>query len=267
MTATIIAVFVISTLSLAVPLTAAATDTSKWTLQVLAPTPNQVVTTPVLPIKVVAHGYTSNSRYAGMPDNPTLGHYHEILDGRLIDLAPTTDPTRDTISLVGVIPGPHILTLVPARNDHSNIWGSAVNVPFIYAGPFLPQPGPFTFNNPPSIVITSPATSNTVRGDSFIMAVDVQNFVISGPSYGKELKDGVGHWHIFVDMPMMSKMLTMANQNSQQVYIRGIAPGVHTFYAVLVNNQHMPFMVLDPATNTMVLASGTFDTVTLNVQN
>lgn len=75
---------------------------------------------------------------------------------------------------------------------------------------------------------------------------------------------GVGHWHIFLDQVMMPNMLTMAFSNIQTVYLTGVASGVHTFYAVLVSNQHMPFMVMN-ADGTMSLAPGTFDSVTLNV--
>jgi hypothetical protein len=260
--AMIIAVFSLSIISLATPVKA--TTDSDWTLTVLSPTPNQVVTTSVLPLHVFANNYQFDSRYAGTPNLPTIGHYHEILDGRLIDMSPTTDPQHDTISMVGVVPGLHVLTIIPARNDHSMIMQNAVNVPFTYSGPFLPQPGPFTSNGPTTISIVPP-TSNVVKGNSFTLTVNVQNFFFSNPSYGKELVAGVGHWHIFVDKPMMANMLTMAFTDSQQVYLTGIAPGPHTFYAVLVSNQHMPFMVMDPVTMAMSMAAGTVAAITLNV--
>jgi hypothetical protein len=178
-------------------------------------------------------------------------------------MSPTTDPQHDTISMVGVVPGLHILTIVPARNDHSMIMTNAVMIPFYYAGPFLAQPGPFTYNSPSSISIV-PLSSNIIKGNSFALTVNVQNFFFSNPSYGKELMAGVGHWHIFLDQVMMSNMLTMAFTNTQQVYLTGVTPGVHTFYAVLVQNNHMPFMVMNPD-GTMSLAQGTFDSLTLSV--
>jgi hypothetical protein len=219
---------------------------------------------------VFANNYQFDSRYAGTPNLPTIGHYHEILDGRLIDMSPTTDPQHDTISMVGVATGPHVLTIVPARNDHSMIMQNAVNIPFIYAGPFLLQPGPFTFNNPATISIVPP-TSNIVKGNSFVLTVNIQNFVLSGESFGKELVAGVGHWHIFLappgtlSLPEMGTMLTMASTSSQKVYLTGVTPGWHTFSAVLVDNQHMPFVVTDPATMAMSLAPGTVAYITLNV--
>jgi hypothetical protein len=259
----IIAVFSLSIISLAAPVKATI-ESSDWALTVLSPTPYQVVTTSVLPLHVFANNYQFDSRYAGTPNLPTIGHYHEILDGRLIDMSPTTDPQHDTISLVGVVPGLHVLTIVPARNDHSMIMANAVMVPFYYAGSFLPQPTCTTCGGPANINIVPP-TSNIVKGNSFIITVNVQNFFFSNPSFGKELVAGVGHWHIFLDQPMMANMLTMAFTNSQQVYLTGVSSGLHTFYAVLVNNQHMPFMVMDPATMAMSLAPGTFASITLNV--
>jgi hypothetical protein len=87
------------------------------------------------------------------------------LDGRLIDMSPTADPQHDKISLVGVVPGLHGLTIVPARNDHSMIMANAVMVPFYYAGAFLPQPTCSTCNGPATINIVPP-TRNIVKGNS-----------------------------------------------------------------------------------------------------
>jgi len=257
-----IVIFALSIASLSSP---AKGDTSSngWTLTVLSPTPYQIITTSTLSLHVFSNNYQVDSRYAGTPDLPTIGHYHEILDGRLIDMSPTTDAQHDSISLVGVAFGQHVLTIVPARNDHSMIMAHAVMIPFYYEGPFIPQPTCSACGGSPTISIISP-TSGIVKGNSFSLSVNVQNFLFSNPSYGKELVAGVGHWHIFLDQVMMSNMLTMAFTNSQQVYLTGVAPGIHTFYAVLVNNQHMPFMVMDPD-GTMSLASGTFDAITLNV--
>jgi len=132
-----------------------------------------------------------------------------------------------------------------------------------YAGPFLPQPTCTTCNGSATINIVPP-TSNIVKGNSFTLTVNVENFFFSNPSYGKELVTSVGHWHIFLDQVMMPNMLTMAFTDSQQVYLTGVAPGPHTFYAVLVSNQHMPFMVMNPD-GSMGLAQGTFASITLSV--
>jgi hypothetical protein len=267
-----IVIFAFSIVTLASP---ARADTfgADWTLTVLSPKPFQVITTPTLPLHVFANNYQLDSRYAGTPTLPTIGHYHEILDGRLIDMTPTTDAQHDTISMVGVAPSltvPHVLTIVPARNDHSMIMANAVMIPFYYAGPFLPQPTCTTCSGSPTISIVPP-TSSIVRGNSFTLTVNVQNFFFSNPSYGKELVTGVGHWHIFCELPAapmgpeMKNMLTMAYTDSQQVYVTGVGTGWRIFYAVLVNNQHMPFMIMDPVSGAMTFAPGTVASITLNV--
>jgi hypothetical protein len=224
---------------------------SSVSLQVLAPTPGEVVTTPTLAINVIAVGYKLDAAFAGIPNLPRIGHYHEILDGRLVDMTPLYNPNTDTMSMVDVAPGPHVLTLVPANNDHSMIMSSAVNIVFTYAGPFLPPPAPIAFSNPPSVTITSPVNGATVIGRSFFMTVSVNNFELCGECFGKDNIDGVGHWHIFIDQPVMSHMLTMAGDTTQEVALKAITPGWHTFYAVLVNDQHMPFMGV-PSTMTSV---------------
>ena len=222
-------------------------------LRVLAPTPNEVVTGPSLALNVIARGYKLDAFYAGTSDLAYIGHYHEILDGKLIDMTPLQDPTHDTISMVGVTRGKHVLTLVPARNDHSMIMSKAVLIPFYYEGPFRPQPAGYTGAGKPSIAITSPAAGATVRGSSFTMTTGVTNFVLSGESFGKALIAGEGHWHVFVDKVSMPHMLTMASTGMQTVPLKGVKPGRHTFYALLVDNHHMPIMPMTVAMVNLVV--------------
>lgn len=161
-------------------------------LQVLAPTANQRVTGPDLALHVLARGYQLNAGFAGTPNLAAIGHYHEILDGKLVDMTPLQGPTRDTMSMVGVSPGRHVLTLVPANNNHSMIMPKAVMVPFLYAGPYRPQPAGYTGTGKPSIAISSPAAGSTVSGKSFTITAKVRNFVLSGESYGKKPIAGEG---------------------------------------------------------------------------
>ena len=51
---------------------------------------------------------------------------------------------------------------------------------------------------------------------------------------------------MFVDSPSMANMKTMAGSTKQAVPLKGISPGWHTIYALLVNDDHMPLMN-DPA--------------------
>lgn len=224
-------------------------------LTVQQPTAGQVVTGD-LPIQVSPIGYVLDANYAGSPDLTTLGHYHELLDGSLIDMTPLQGPDTDTVSMAGVTPGPHVLTLVPAENDHMTIASASVDTAFTYAGPFIPLPTPGPSSAAPTIAITSPAAGATVTRPYFNMTVSVGNASICQVCFGKANINGVGHWHIFVDQPVMANMLTMAGDTTQQVPLAGVTPGVHTFWAVFVNDQHMPFMN----------APTTMSSVSLNVQ-
>lgn len=245
-----------------------------WTLEVIKPTANEIITTPIMNVHANAHGFHLDLRYAGTPNLADIGHYDELIDGMLIDMS---GRPADTISMVGITPGPHILTLVPARNNHSEIMESAVNIPFTYAGPYFPQPGPYYFENPPSLMITSPANGSTVQGGSFDLTVDIQNFVLSAESYGKEMVDGVGHWQIYVDLPpmmmpctcnhndpghmahmmmMMTHLKTLSSSYSQDISLKGLAKNTyHTFTAILVDNQHMHVMPMVMDMVTLYVAS------------
>ena len=223
--------------------------TGNVSLKVLAPTPKQVVKGPFLNLHVLARGYRLDAYYAGTPVQPHIGHYHEILDGNLVDMTPLKGPTVDTISMVGVTPGKHVLTLVPARNDHSTIMSKAVMIPFYYEGRYRPEPAGYAGTGKPSIAISSPKPRSTVGGISFDMTARIQNFVLCQDCFAKALVAGEGHWHIFVDKVNMPHMLTMAGANTQTVPIKGVKRGWHTFYALLVDNHHMPIMPMTIASD------------------
>lgn len=217
-------------------------------LQVLAPAPNEVVYGPSLALKVVAQGYNLDDYYAGSPALACIGHYHEIIDGKigdffqgLIDMTPLNDPTRDTISMLGLEPGKHVLTLVPAEDDHTVIWSKAVSIPFYYYGPYVPEPT--GDSGIPSIMITSPAPGTTVTGKSFTMTVNVQSFVLCQECFGKALVAGEGHWHVFEDNVDMAGMRQMSGTDTMTVPLQNYPRGWHTFYAVLTDNHHMPLVI------------------------
>jgi len=231
-------------------------------IKITSPKTNAVIKTPDLPIAITSSGFTIDSAFAGTPVSATIGHYHEILDGKLVDMAPVQGATKDTISMMGVKRGRHTLMIVPARNDHSMIMSAATKVPFIYSGKFIPLTPGYKGNSPANISITSPAADSTVSGSSFILTAEISNFVACGGCFGKQPVAGEGHWHIFVDQPMMANMLTMASGSTQEVSLKGITPGVHTFWAVLVDNQHMPFMDM----KTKMMLPGTSTSIKLNVQ-
>jgi hypothetical protein len=223
-------------------------------LTVLEPAPGQVITGPTLPIHVLANGYRIDARYAGTPNLPSTGHYHEILDGNLVDMTPLVDGNQDAMPMVGVSDGWHTLTLVPANNDHSMIMSAAVSIPFDYAGAYLPEPAGYTGTGTPGITITSPTDGSTVQGGSFTMTVNVTNFVDCGDCFGKALVAGEGHWHIFIDQVDMAYMKVMGGGPSQAVSLKGATPGWHTFYTLLVDNHHMPIMPMTMASVRLYVA-------------
>jgi len=236
-------------------------DGSGISIKIISPRANAVVKDLALPIIVSPIGFTIDSGFAGTSDTATVGHYHEFLDGKLVNMAPLRIPTRDTISLVGVKKGKLTLMIVPARNDHSLIMSGASSVSFTYSGKFIPLPVGNKNSNQQNISITSPAAGSTINGTSFDLTVRISNFLSCLSCFGKKVVARQGHWHIFVDRPIMENMLTMASGFTQEVSLKGITPGVHTFWAVLVDNLHSPFM--DQRTRAIV--DGTATSIELNV--
>jgi hypothetical protein len=91
--------------------------------------------------------------------------------------------------MVGVTRGTHLLTLIPARNDHSMVMSKAVMIPFYHRGPFRPEPAGYSGTSKPSVMITSPTPGSTVGGLSFTMRVRYRARKVADPGQCPEPRD------------------------------------------------------------------------------
>lgn len=193
-------------------------------------------------LQVTPSDYQSSCAQAGKPNKDGVGHYHVELDHALVNMYCT--PTA-AISMQNVTPGKHNLIVLPARNDHEEIKDSAVSLDFTYQ-PSNPLAEIKAEANPgtPAIKVVSPAAGSTVSGD-FMVTVQISNFEVSEPLFGKANVAGYGHWHLNVDtttqgMMGMATMLGMSGTDTFQASTEGLSPGKHTFFALLVDDQHAP---------------------------
>ncbi len=206
--------------------------------------PAATVTDNQVTVNVAPNGYTFSCEGAGKANIDGVAHYHTILDGALIDMECT--PTM-TISMQNVAPGPHTLIVVPALDDHEEIQAGAAMLDFTYAPTDpLPEITAAATTAAPTISIVSPAPGTEVSGD-FTVTVAVTDYTLSEDLFGKANVPGYGHWHLNVDSttgPMMgmTTMLGMSGSDTFQASTHGLTPGPHTFFAILVDNQHAPLM-------------------------
>ena len=99
----------------------------------------------------------------------------------------------------------------------------------------------------PAIRIISPKAGAAVSG-SFNVVVEVSNFALSCPLFGKPDLAGYGHWHLNWDSttgPMMG-MMTMAGMSCRRTFrasTAGFKAGsTHTLIALLAGNSHAHLM-------------------------
>lgn len=215
-----------------------------WSVALSGLEPGASVTDNQVTVDVAPSGYAFSCADAGKPNLEGVGHYHVILDGALVNMFCTPSAI---ISLQNVAPGTHTLMAVPAMDDHEEIAAGAASVDFAYAptNP-LPEITAAATTTAPTISIVSPAPGTEVSGD-FSVQVAVTDFTLSDALFGKADVPGYGHWHLNVDStsgPMMGMMtmLGMSGSDTFQASTKGLAPGPHTFFAIVVDNQHAPLM-------------------------
>jgi hypothetical protein len=220
----------------------------KMHVEIVSPSSGSVLTANALDLKVHVSGYKDSCDYAGTEDREGIGHYHVLLDGSLINMFCT--PTAE-VSMQNVQPGDHMIEVVPAQDDHTEIEDNAVELPFTYqpSNP-LPEIAGSTTSAKPSVRILEPADGATLSG-SFTVTVAFTNFHDSCDLLGKPDVPGYGHWHVNVDSmtgPMMGMgtMLGMACTDTFTGSTVGMTPGTtHTLYALVVDNGHAPLNVFD----------------------
>lgn len=209
----------------------------------VSPQNGVVVTTNSLDVKVAATGYQLSCALAGKAPKDGFGHYHIELDHALVNMYCTDSAT---ISMQNVSPGQHTLTVLPALNNHEEVTKAKEDMTFTYQPSTALAAIAGASLGTPSIKVLSPHAGDTVSG-TFTIQVAVNNFNPSCDLFGKANLKGYGHWHVNVDSmtgPMMGMgtMLGMSCATSFQATTQGLTAGHHTFFALLVDNQHAPLM-------------------------
>lgn len=244
------------------------------TVTITSPADGQVVTDNSIAVVPQFQNWNLRCDLAGTKNIAGAGHYHLELDGALVNMF--CGPA--VVSFQNLKPGEHTLSVLPAKNDHSEIESAKASVKVNYQpARALPAVGAINTGKP-SVSILWPKNGATVSGSTFPIAIDVRNFRLSCDLMGHPKVANTGHWHVDVDrsevasmmamkgkqmspqqmmMAMMEAMATMLNMGCNNTFdapLAGISKGKHTFYVVLVDNVHEP---LEPA-----VSSG----VTVNVQ-
>ncbi len=213
------------------------------TAKFVSPQSGAVVTTNSLDVNVAVTGYQLSCALAGKAPKEGFGHYHIELDHALVNMYCTDSAT---ISMQNVSPGQHTLTVLPALNNHEEVTKGKEDMTFTYQ-PSSPLPVIAAANlGSSSIKILSPHSGDTVSG-TFTVQVAINNFNPSCDLFGKANLKDYGHWHVNVDSmsgPMMGMgtMLGMSCATTFQASTQGLTSGHHTFFALLVDNQHAPLM-------------------------
>jgi hypothetical protein len=215
---------------------------------ITSPKPGFTLTGNTLALHVKVAGYTDTCHFAGKDDMQGIGHYHVLLDGALINMFCTSTAR---VSMQNVSPGQHMIEVVPAQDDHTEIMANAEEMPFTYDPknplPEITQPGG---TGQPAIQILQPADGATLNG-TFTVKVAFTNFTPACNLMGKPDVPGYGHWHLNVDSmsgPMMG-MGTMLGMSCTATFTgttQGFQAGsTHTLFALLTDNGHAPIDVFD----------------------
>jgi hypothetical protein len=239
------------------------------TVTIATPTDGQTVTDNTVAVVPQFQNWNQRCDLAGTRNVPGTGHYHLEIDGALVDMF--CGPA--VVSFQNLQPGTHTISVIPAKNDHSEIDAAKSQVKITYQPAHaLPAVGGISAGKP-SVSILWPRNGATVSGNSFPLVMDVRNYRLSCDLMGHPKVANTGHWHVDVDrsevasmmemkgkqmtqqqmmMAMMEAMATMLNMGCNNVFdvpLAGISKGKHTFYAVLVDNLHEP---LEPAVTSSV---------------
>jgi hypothetical protein len=176
-----------------------------------------------------------------------------------------TSPTF-TLSGQGMKPGQHTLTFDLASNTHVDMEDTVTNVTINYQ-PATAKAAPqaSASSGTPEVTVMWPPNGATL-GPLFTLQVTKNNFTPSLELEGKPNLAGYGHYHVFVDMPMMDMtgggdmgmmsmagMIAMPGTDSIPVDLSAWPNGQHTITVEPVQNDHTPIQGAKEATITITL--------------
>jgi hypothetical protein len=245
-------------LSLGVALVPHAFAQAKPSITVISPSNGDTVTSTDVPIRVQVLNFTLSAPDVGLPDKDGEGHIHVMLDGMNMGVLFNfyTTPTF-TLPGQGMKSGQHTLTFDLATNSHADMEDTVTSVTINYQ-PLTAQPAPQASPSSaaPEVSIMWPPDGATV-GPLFTLQVSKTNFAPSLELEGKPNLTGFGHYHVFVDMPMMDMttggggqgmggmmnmagMIAMVGSDSIPVDLRAWPNGQHSITVEPVQNDHTP---------------------------
>ena len=244
----------------------------KPSIAVISPSNGDTVSSTDIPVRVQVSNLTLSTPDVGMPDKDGEGHIHVMLDGMNMGVL-FNFYTTPTFTLPGqaMKPGQHTLTFDLASNTHEDMEDTVTNVTINYQ-PLTAQPAPQASPSAvaPEVSIVWPPDGATV-GPLFTLQVSKTNFAPSLELEGKPNLAGYGHYHVFVDMPMMDTtgggggegmmsmagMIAMVGNDSIPVDLRAWPNGAHTITVEPVQNDHTPIQGAKEATIRITLQGAT----------
>ncbi len=194
-------------------------------------------------VEVRLDDFTLAPHLTGKENRAHTGHWRLYLDDSLVDMV---HDTKYDLSLVNLEPGEHTLRAVPALNDNTELSseGQSDELTFDW-DPNVPPARvvPANFESEPDVEIVSPSDGAQIKlGDTFQIAIDVQNFALSRELMGKQDLEGYGHWHLNIDNEQGEPggLIAMGTSETISVSTDGLDPGVHRFWVTLSGNGHAP---------------------------
>ena len=242
-------------LSMGIVLVPGALAQAKPSISVISPSNGDTVTSTDIPVRVQVSNFTLSAPDVGLPDRDGEGHIHVMLDGMKMGVLFNfyTTPTF-TLPGQGMKSGQHTLTFDLATNTHEDMEDTVTNVTINYQ-PLTAQPAPQAnpSSSAPEVSIVWPPDGATV-GPLFTLNLSKTNFAPSLELEGKPNLAGYGHYHVFVDMPMMDMtggggtegmmsmagMIAMVGNDSIPVDLTAWPNGQHTITVEAVQNDHTP---------------------------
>ncbi|MGI8476156.1 MAG: hypothetical protein ACR2OO_07300 [Thermomicrobiales bacterium] len=240
----------------------------KPSLEILSPAANSTITSDAIDVQVKISNFTLDSSQAGRPDKDGVGHIHVMLDtGTMATLTGFYGSNAFSIPGDGLTPGKHTLLVALASNTHIGLMETTQMVAFDYQ-PAKPKPLPAANDQgEPGLTLVSPSDGSMVSS-KFTVTVKAVNFTPSANLEGKPNVPGYGHYHVFVDTPMMGMgamstpdagmtgtpmaggqmammsmagMVLMPGSDSFALDLSAWGPGKHTIWIEPVQNDHTMF--------------------------
>jgi hypothetical protein len=217
--------------------TSLTSTTSAPSISLVSPTDGSTVGGGLVPVRVAVSGVRLDGDSINRPNRDRYGHWQMFVDDQYAGLGVSDVAALPNQAFPRITAGKHKISVELHNDDRSVMTGTTrIDATVNFANEMNYDLGA----GPAGISIVQPTDGATASLDSRInVQVKVDSYTLDGTTVNTDNRDGIGHWHLYVDGQYAGLSVSDLFSVPNDVF-PVLLPGQHQIRAELRANKHGP---------------------------